>query len=138
MTATIAMVTGILHAQPITKTTKSGHSVRFFKLKIPRGPSFEWWMCSVFSPAAREELEAFEAGDPICVIGSLNIELYVFEGKTKINRDLSVSRIIGIKAPDKTRRDAGKAEIIEEIPSSDSSESDDTGGLPAWIARTTN
>jgi hypothetical protein len=62
----------------------------------------------------RDELDAFVDGDAICAIGSLNIELYVFEGKTRINRELNVSRLMGIKTTDKVRRDAEKAEIKEE------------------------
>jgi hypothetical protein len=138
MSGTYAMVAGLLHGKPTVKTTKSGRPVCFFKIKIPRGPTTEWWSCSVFTPTVREELDAFVDGDAICVMGCLNIELYVFGGKTRINRDLNVSRIMGIKTPDKARRDAEKSEIIEEIQSIDSSESNDTGGLPAWIARTTN
>lgn len=134
MSATFAMVTGVLHGQPITKTTRSGRPVCFFKVKISRGQNTEWWSCSVFSQTVRDELDAFVDGDAICAIGSLNIELYVFEGKTRINRELNVSRLMGIKTPDKVRRDAEKAEIKEEIHLDDSNESDDASGLPAWIA----
>lgn len=125
-----AMITGILHAPPITKVTKSGHAVRFFKIKIPRCQSNEWWMCSAFSETASAELEQFSPGDCVCVVGALNLALYTFDGKIKINREISVSRLIGIKTPDKMRR---KAETTE-IQSSDIGESDDAGGLPAWIA----
>jgi hypothetical protein len=99
MSGTFAMVAGMLHGKPTVKTTKSGRPVCFFKIKIPRGQTTEWWSCSVFTPTVREELDTFVDGDAICVMGCLNIELYEFGGKTRVNRDLNVSRIMGIKTP---------------------------------------
>lgn len=137
MSGSFVMITGILHATPIERMSKSGHSVMCFKVKIPRGQNSEWWMCSAFSQSAREELADFAAGDAVCCVGSLTLGLYEFEGQTKINREIAVSRILGIKTPDKVRRDRVKADLREEIRSDDSNESDETGGLPDFIARST-
>ena len=56
MTA-FALVCGKLHGEPVTRPTRNGGQVTFFKLRVVNGASVEWWACVAFAEAAREELD---------------------------------------------------------------------------------
>jgi hypothetical protein len=66
-----ALPTGRIFGEILTKPTKNGGQVTFFKMKVTNGNATEFWSISTFSDTVREELSGLSDGDAISVVGAL-------------------------------------------------------------------
>ena len=51
-----AMIAGKQHGEPVTRPTRNGGQITFFKLRVINGAEIEWWDVATFSDTARAEL----------------------------------------------------------------------------------
>ena len=72
-----AMTAGKLHDEPVTRPTRNGGQVTFFKLRVINGAELEFWDVATFSDTARAELEGVGEGDAVSAVGVLRVELFV-------------------------------------------------------------
>jgi len=93
----LALISGRLHGEPVTRPTKNGGIVTFFKLKVANGGSLEWWDVATFSDTAREELQGLSEGDAVSAVGALSVELFEFKGEQRIKRSLTTDRVLALK-----------------------------------------
>jgi single-stranded DNA-binding protein len=93
----LAMIAGRLHGDVVTKPTRNGGQVTFFKLKVVNGSSLEWWSCAIFSETAREELDGLGEGDAVSCVGAFNVETYEKNGETRIALRLTADRVLALK-----------------------------------------
>jgi len=92
-----ALISGRLHGDPVTRPTKNGGTVVFFKVKVANGASIEWWDVATFDDAARAELAGLNEGDAISAVGGLHAELFEYRGEQRIKRSLTADRILALK-----------------------------------------
>jgi hypothetical protein len=92
-----AMSTGKLHGEPVTRPTRNGGRVTFFKLRVINGAEIEWWDVATFSDTAREELEGLNEGDAVSAVGVLHVEMFEYRGEQRIKRSLTADRVLAIK-----------------------------------------
>ena len=92
-----AMISGRFHGESVTRPTRNGGQVTFFKLKVVNGASLEFWDCATFSDTARTELEGLAEGDAVSAVGSLRVELFEWKGEQRIKRSLSADRVVALK-----------------------------------------
>ena len=57
-----ALISGKLHGEPVTRPTRNGGQVTFFKLRVVNGAELELWDCATFGGTARAEIEGFGEG----------------------------------------------------------------------------
>jgi hypothetical protein len=104
-----AMSTGKLHGEPVTRPTRNGGRVTFFKLRVINGAEIEWWDVATFSDTAREELEGLNEGDAVSAVGVLHVELFEYRGEQRIKRSLTADRVLALKPqPKKAKPQAEK------------------------------
>ena len=63
----VALISGKLQGEPVTRPTRSGGQVTFFKLRVANGAAVEWWEVATFSDTVREELGTLSEGDALAV-----------------------------------------------------------------------
>lgn len=111
-----ALISGKLHGEPITRPTRNGGVVVFFKLKIANGSAIEWWDVAAFSEKAREKLEGLGEDDVVSVVGVFHTELFEYKGEQRIKRSMTADRILALKpsirAPSATQPRSGR-EVAE-------------------------
>ena len=115
MTA-FALISGKLHGEPVTRPTKNGGQVTFFKLKVANGSAIEFWSCATFSDSAREELEGMAEGAAVSATGTLQVETFSWRGETRINRKLTADRLMGLNARPREAKRKTKAEAPPAPP----------------------
>ncbi|MDR3420104.1 MAG: hypothetical protein P4L80_02490 [Xanthobacteraceae bacterium] len=93
----VALVSGKLHGEPVTRPTRNGGQVTFFKLRVVNGATLEWWECATFSDTAREELDGLSEGDALSAVGALHVELVEYRGEQRIKRSLTADRALALK-----------------------------------------
>ncbi len=98
-----ALISGRLSGEAVTRTTKTGGQVTFFKLKIASDSALEFWSVATFSDAVREELDGLSEGAALAATGELRIETYEWNGETRINRKLVADRILALKPKPRTK-----------------------------------
>jgi single-stranded DNA-binding protein len=104
-----AMSTGKLHGEPVTRPTRNGGRVTFFKIRVINGAEIEWWDVATFSDTAREELEGVNEGDAVSAVGVLHVEMFEYRGEQRIKRSLTADRVMALKPqPKKAKPQAEK------------------------------
>ena len=103
------LITGKLVGQPVTRPTKTGGSVTFFKLRVASGATLEWWSVATFAETARGELADLPDGTPVSAVGELQIEEWERDGKRGFNRKLTASSVVALKGKPKLERRAPTA-----------------------------
>jgi hypothetical protein len=99
-----ALITGRLYGEPMTRPTKTGGQVTFFKLRVVNGELVEFWSIATFSDEAREELAGLREGAPLSAVGALRIETYLAKnGETKPSLNLTADRVVTLKPKAKER-----------------------------------
>lgn len=127
---TSALITGRLHGEPTTRPTRNGGMVTFLKLKVVDGNRIDYWSVATFSDSAREELEGLGDGDAISAVGSLEVEIFDWNGEKRINRKLTADRILALKPVSKaakSKTDAPRDQRAKKSPA-DSAPLLDRGG----------
>jgi single-stranded DNA-binding protein len=92
-----AMIAGRLHGEPVTRPTRNGGQVTFFKLRVINGAEIEWWDAATFSDTARAELEGVNEGDAVSAVGVLRVEMFEHRGEQRIKRSLTADRVLALK-----------------------------------------
>jgi single-stranded DNA-binding protein len=95
--SSLVMIAGRLHGDVVTKPTRNGGQVTFFKLKVVNGSSLEWWGVAAFSETAREELDGLGEGDAVSAVGLLRVETFEHNGETRIALKLTADRVLALK-----------------------------------------
>ncbi len=93
----LALVTGRLHGELVTRQTRTGGQFTAFKLRIVNGNAVEWWSVTTFSETAREELAGLADGDAVSCVGALAVETYQKNGETRIALRLTADRVMTLK-----------------------------------------
>jgi hypothetical protein len=97
MTAPLALATGRIFGEILTRPTKNGGQVTFFKIKVTNGTATEFWSISTFSDTVREELSGLRDGDAVSVVGTLNVDLFDWHGEKRISHKLLADRALALK-----------------------------------------
>jgi hypothetical protein len=106
-----ALPTGRIFGEILTKPTKNGGQVTFFKMKVTNGNATEFWSISTFSDTVREELSGLSDGDAISVVGVLTTELFHWRGEKRVSHKLLADRAMALKPkPSKPRDTVRQAE----------------------------
>jgi hypothetical protein len=92
-----ALPTGRIFGEILTKPTKNGGKVTFFKMKVTSGNATEFWSISTFSDTVREELAGLSDGDSISVVGALTTELFDWRGEKRVSHKLLADRALALK-----------------------------------------
>jgi hypothetical protein len=92
-----ALPTGRIFGEILTKPTKNGGQVTFFKMKVTNGNATEFWSISTFSDTVREELSGLSDGDAISVVGAFAAELFEWNGVQRIGLRLTADRVLPLK-----------------------------------------
>jgi len=100
MTA-LAMIVGKPQGEPVTRDTRNGGMVTFFKLRVVNGSELEYWDVATFSDTAREELDGLEEGDAVSAVGALRIEPHERGEMRGFNRQLTADRVLALKSKPK-------------------------------------
>ena len=93
----LALIAGRLHGDVVTKPTRNGGAVAFFKLKVINGSALEWWSCATFAESAREELDGLSEGAVVSAVGLLRVETFEHRGETRIALKLTADRVMALK-----------------------------------------
>jgi hypothetical protein len=93
----LALIAGKLHGEPVTRPTKNGGQVTFFKLRVTNGVELEFWDCATFDATVREEIDGLSEGHAVSCVGSLRVELFEWKGEQRIRRSLTVDRTLTLK-----------------------------------------
>jgi single-stranded DNA-binding protein len=104
-----ALPTGRIFGEILTKPTKNGGKVTFFKIKVTNGNATEFWSISTFSDTVREELSGLSDGDAISVVGALTTELFDWRGEKRVSHKLLADRAMALNpkpAKPRTQRSA--------------------------------
>lgn len=99
----LAMISGKLVGVPVTRPTRNGGTVCFFKLRVISQTSFEYWSCATFSETARAELEGLCEGAPVCAVGEFRVEAWERDGKHGFNLKLTADRVTTLKPKPKAK-----------------------------------
>jgi hypothetical protein len=94
-----ALISGRLQGEPVTRPTKTGGRVTFFKLRVALGSEVQFWNIATFSDALREEVEGLAEGSALSASGELHVEPYEWKGEIRLNFRLTADRILALKAP---------------------------------------
>jgi single-stranded DNA-binding protein len=92
-----ALPTGRIFGEILTKPTKNGGQVTFFKMKVTNGNATEFWSISTFSDTVREELSGLSDGDAISVVGALTTELFDWRGEKRVSHKIRADRALALK-----------------------------------------
>ncbi len=93
----LALISGKMHGEPVTRATRNGGTVTFFKVRVVAGAALEWWECATFSDTCREELDGLSEGDALSAVGALRVELFEWKGEQRVRRSLTVDRILPLR-----------------------------------------
>jgi hypothetical protein len=93
----LALISGKLHGEPVTRPTRNGGQVTFFKLRVVNGAELEFWDCATFSDTVRAELDEIGEGDALSAVGSLRVETFEYKGELRIKRSLTADRVLTLK-----------------------------------------
>ena len=116
----LALITGRLHGEPISRPTRNGGLVTFLKLKVAAGNRFDFWSVATFSDTAREELDGLAEGDALSAAGEMHVETYDWNNETRVNLKLTADRVLALKPKAKEAKTKAPASRPEaERPSSD-------------------
>jgi len=96
MTA-FALISGRLQSKPMTRPTKTGGRVTFFKLRVAVGSQVQFWDVATFSDTVREEVEGLAEGSALSAAGELHVEPYQWNGETRLNFKLTADRLLALK-----------------------------------------
>jgi hypothetical protein len=92
-----ALICGRLHGEPVTRPTKNGGRVTFFKLRVANGVTLEFWSVTTFCDTAREELDGLPEGSPLSATGEFVVEPWEKDGRRGLNYRLTADRILPLK-----------------------------------------
>jgi hypothetical protein len=92
-----AMIAGRLHGEPVTRQTRTGGQVTFFKLRVVNGTELEFWDCAAFIDPVRTEINGLAEGAALSAVGSLRVELFEWKGEQRIKRSLTADRVMALK-----------------------------------------
>ena len=92
-----ALISGRLQGEPVTRPTKTGGRVTFFKLRVALGSEVQFWNIATFSDALREEVEGLAEGSALSAAGELHVEPYQWNGETRLNFKLTAARVLALK-----------------------------------------
>ena len=130
----LALITGKLHGEPISRPTRNGGLVTFLKLKVAAGNRLDFWSVATFSDTVREELDGLVEGDALSAAGELHVETYEWNNETRVNLKLTADRVMALKpkakAKPKTKARASRPEA--ERLSSDERRPPFDDDLPDW------
>ena len=91
MTARV-LIAAQLTGEPLTRATKNGGEVTFFKLKVASGNRLDYWSCTTFNEAARKKLEGLGEGDAVSATGELEVSTYEAKtGETRVGLKMLAS-----------------------------------------------
>lgn len=93
----LALLSGKLKGDPVTRPTRNGGQVTFFTLRVANGAALEYWDVATFSDTVREELGGLSEGDALSAVGALHVELFEYKGVQRIKRSLTADRILALK-----------------------------------------
>jgi single-stranded DNA-binding protein len=97
----LTLISGKLQGEPVTRPTRNGGQVTFFKLRVQNGAALEWWDVATFSDTARDELEGLGEGDALSAVGAFHVEMVEYKGEQRIKRSLTAERILALKPKSK-------------------------------------
>ena len=92
-----ALASGRIWGEILTKPTKNGGQVTFFKIKVTNGNATEFWSISTFSDTVLEELSGLRDGDSVSVVGALTTELFDWRGEKRVSHKLLADRALALK-----------------------------------------
>jgi hypothetical protein len=98
MTA-FALISGRLQSKPMTRPTKTGGRVTFFKLRVADGSATQFWDIATFSDAVRDELDGLTEGTVLSAVGQLAVSTFQWNGETRLSLKIIADRILPLKAP---------------------------------------
>lgn len=97
MTARVLIV-GRLTGEPVTRPTRNGGEVTFFKVRVASGNYLDYWSCATFNEAARAELAGLGEGDAVSATGGVEISTYQAKtGETRIGLKMRADRVLALK-----------------------------------------
>jgi hypothetical protein len=89
----LALVAGKLHGEPLTRPTRNGGQVTFFKLRVVNGTALDWWDVATFSDTAREELDGLSEGDALSAVGRVLVRCHAGCDQREVIAALRAPRI---------------------------------------------
>jgi single-stranded DNA-binding protein len=92
-----ALIAGKLTGEPVTRDTRNGGRVTFFRLRVANGATLEWWDVATFSDSAREELDGATEGAPLSAVGEFRVEPWEKGDRRGFNYKLTADRILALK-----------------------------------------
>jgi single-stranded DNA-binding protein len=118
------LIAGRLTGEPVTRPTRTGGQITFFKLRVANGASLDRWDCSTFSDTARDELDGLSEGDAVSAVGAFRLEPYEHNGERRVALKLTADRVLALKqsAKDakpkagKQARGAPRAQSCDALP----------------------
>ena len=105
-----ALISGKLQGEPVTRPTRNGGQVTFFKLRVANGAAVEWWEVATFSDTVREELGTLSEGDALSCVGALHVEPFEYRGEQRIKRSITADRVVALKPKPKPKDAKPKAD----------------------------
>jgi hypothetical protein len=106
-----AIVSGVLHRAPETRTSKSGKPYVLTTVREKHGEATRWWRCFVFDEAAIQEIARLSADDPIAVSGEFDCETYAPAGaESRLSWTIRADAVVSAKAKPKASKVEGRGE----------------------------
>lgn len=99
-----ALICGRLHGEPVTRPTKTGDQVTFFKLRATTISATQFWDVMTFSDTVRDELHGLAEGSAVSAVGEFHVEPYEWNGKTRLSFKPTTDRVLTLKAAKRTPR----------------------------------
>jgi hypothetical protein len=94
----LALVSGRLQGEPVTRPTKTGGKVTFLKLRVANGSAVQFWDIATFSDAVRDEIAGLAEGAALSAAGDLHVEPYQWNGETRLSFKLTTDRVLALKS----------------------------------------
>ena len=95
--SSFALIAGKLVGEPVTRDTRTGGKVTFFRLRVANGATLEFWDVATFSDTAREELDGLSEGAPLSAVGEFRVEPWEKGERRGFNYKLTADRVLALK-----------------------------------------
>ena len=99
-----AMIAGKLVGEPVTRPTKNGGKVTFFRLRVANGNALEFWSAATFSDDHRALLDGLGEGAPMSVTGAFVVEPWDRGEKRGFNLRITADTVTSFKATARARK----------------------------------
>lgn len=97
------LATGVLHADPVSRTGQSGKEFTTARLRIEVEGATTWASVICFDEAAQEELLQLRAGDAVSVQGRAKLDVYEKDGVVRPSLNIVANGVLSNKPKSKSK-----------------------------------